>query len=55
MGNENDRFARLAEAINALLALALKRLVAHRQYFVGDQDVGINRGRHGKRQARVHA
>ena len=54
VGDEDDRSSLLGELADAFLAPLLERLVADREHFVDDQDVGFDGGGEGERQPGPH-
>ena len=54
VGDQKDGAALPLEFLHPLDALALEPLVAHRQHFVDDQDVGVHVDRHREPEPDVH-
>ena len=52
---KENGFASIAQRNDAVKGLACKRAIAHRQGFVNDQNIGVDTGGNGKRQAHIHA
>ncbi len=55
VGDQKDGPALFLKGLDPVDALALKTLVAHSQYLVDHQNVGVDVDRHGKAETHVHA
>ena len=55
VADQNDRGAAGQQLCHPLFALFLKQEIAHRQNLIGNQNVGLCHGGHGKGQPRYHA
>ena len=55
MANEQNRASLLGDVSHLSHALALERLIPHRQHFVHEQNLGLQMCCHCERQSHVHA